>query len=193
MQKTHLRTYANHVRKALMTRRDALTTELSVMFAVIIESDDNKRLARESIYAVWHATGAYQCAKPTDRDWKSVGRVISAAFALWDFVGAEEIHQWSDGLKHGELVAAIADRITTYKLSTVNEVLTITEKVKSPKTMHKSDKAAPPGATVVSTEHMRVVVPPTVTADELMTVINTLMEYAGTLVQTGSVTERKAA
>ncbi len=64
MQKTHLRTYANHVRKALMTRRDALTTELSVMFAVIIESDDNKRLARESIYAVWHANMA-RVAKAT--------------------------------------------------------------------------------------------------------------------------------
>ena len=198
MQKTHLRTYANHVRHALVNRREALQTEMAVMFAVLHESDANKRLAREACYAVWHATGSYQCEKPTDRDWKSVGRVITAAFALWDFVGEEEIEKIANGFKYGELVQAFAAHIGGYKLSTVNEVLTICDKVKrKPSALSNASGAvteqAPLGAHVIQTEHVRLVVPQEVTAAELMTVINALMSYANTLIDAGKVTERKAA
>jgi hypothetical protein len=194
MQKTHLRTYANHVRHALVNRREALQTELAVMFAVIHESDSNKRLARESIYAVWNATGSYQCDQPTARDWKAVGRVINAAFALWDFVGEEEATQWAEGRKHGDLVAAFAERIAAYKLATVNEVLTICEKVRKPSTPRgpRGEAPVPAGSYEVRTEHMHLVVPPNVGADELMTVINALMKYANTLLDQGKrVTERE--
>jgi hypothetical protein len=196
MQKTHLKTYANHVRSALVTRRDALKTELAVMFAVTIESDGNKRLARESIYAVWHATGSYQCDSPTARDWKAVGRIINAAFALWDFIGAEEISGWADGRKHGDMLSSLVDHIAPLKLSTVNEVLTICEKVKAPRKAGEHEPAPlPSGAHELRTEHIRVVIPASVRAEEVMTLINSLMKLANELLDANKVQQedRKAA
>lgn len=192
MNKTHLRTYANHIRSALVNRGEALKLELAVMFAVIIESDSNKRLAREAIYSVYNSTGSYQCAKPTDRDWKSVGRQISAGFALYDFVNHEEdvVSQWANGFKHGELIGALAEKIGEYKLRTVNEVLTVCEKVKR----QPSTRAAREGAHEYRSDHLHFVIPKGVTADELMAAINDLMQYANTLLDQGHVAEhRKAA
>lgn len=191
MNKTHLRTYANHIRSALVNRRDALKLELAVMFAVTLESDGNKRLAREAIYSVYNSTGSYQCSKPSDRDWKSVGRHITAGFALFDFIGAEEIAQWADGHKHGDLIAALVEKIAPYKLSTTNEVLTVCEKVKKPRSAR--ERGVPEGARVFDTEHVRIVIPAEVTADEVMTMINKLMEYANTLLDAAKSQHRKAA
>lgn len=193
MNKTHLRTYANHIRSALVNRRDALKLELAVMFAVTLESDGNKRLAREAIYQVYHSTGSYQCDAPAARDWKSVGRQISAGFALYDFVGADNVAALANGHKHGDLITALADHIAQYKLATVNEILTICEKVRrTPRTV--GGRSVPEGAHVVQTEHVHFFIPPGVKADELMTIINDLMKYANTLIDHGDVrTERKAA
>lgn len=191
MNKTHLRTYANHIRSALVNRRDALKLELAVMFAVTLECEGNKRLAREAIYQVYNSTGSYQCAKPTDRDWKSVGRQISAGLALYDFIGAEEVAQWANGFKHGELIGALVEHIAPLKLSTVNEVLTVCEKVR-PQSRRVAGRIVPEGAHEVQTEHCHIVIPPSVTAEELMTVINNLMQFANTLLD-HKQEERKAA
>lgn len=191
MNKTHLRTYANHIRSALVNRRDALKLELAVMFGVTLESDGNKRLAREAIYQVYNSTGSYQCAKPTDRDWKSVGRQISAGFALYEFAGSEEVAAWANGYKHGELIQVLADKIAEYKLSTVNEVLTICEKVRAPST--RGARAVPEGAHAIDTEHVHIVIPANVKAEELMTVINKLMALANTMLDHGKEDQRKAA
>lgn len=192
MNKTHLRTYANHIRTALVNRRDALKLELAVMFAVMLESDGNKRLAREAIYQVYNSTGSYQCAEPTDRDWKSVGRHISAGFALFEFVTAEEVAAWANGYKHGDLIAALADKIAEYKLSTVNEVLTVCEKAPRRRGPN-APREIPEGAHEVRTEHCHLVIPPGVKAEEVMTIINNLMAYANTLLDVNRVPERKAA
>lgn len=189
MNKTHLRTYANHIRSALVNRRDALKLELAVMFAVTLEAEGNKRLAREAIYQVYNSTGSYQCSAPTDRDWKSVGRQISAGLALFDFIGAEEVALWANGYKHGELIGALVERIAPYKLSTTNEILTVCEKVKA--TRNRS--AVPAGAHEIRTEHCHLVIPASVKAEEVMTIINNLMQYANTLLDAGKEQERKAA
>jgi hypothetical protein len=192
MNKTHLRTYANHIRSALVNRRDALKLELAVMFAVTLESEGNKRLAREAIYQVYNSTGSYQCSQPTDRDWKSVGRQISAGLALYDFIGAEEVAAWANGYKHGELIGALVEHIAPLKLSTVNEVLTVCEKVRKPHT-RIGGQSVPEGAHVVQTEHVKFFIPPTVRADEVMTIINNLMQYANSLLDHNKQAEQKAA
>lgn len=195
MNKTHLRTYANHIRTALVNRREALKLELAVMFAVMLESDGNKRLAREAIYQVYNSTGSYQCATPTDRDWKSVGRHISAGFALFEFVNHDEpetVATWANGYKHGELIQALADRIAEYKLSTVNEVLTVCDK--APRRRGPNEpRAIPDGAHEVRTEHCHLIIPPGVKAEEVMTIINNLMAFANTLLDLNKAPERKAA
>jgi hypothetical protein len=192
MNKTHLRTYANTIRAALVNRRDALKMELAVMFAVIIESEGNKRLAREAIYQVYNSTGSYQCAVPSDRDWKSVGRQISAGFALYDFVGAEEVAAWANGHKHGDLIQAFADHIAPLKLGTVNEILTVCEKVRKPRN-RIGGHVVPEGAFEVRTEHVQFYIPPDVKAEEVMSVINKLMQYANTLLDHNKAEHRKAA
>lgn len=173
MNKTHLRTYSNHIRAALVNRRDALKLELAVMFAVTLEADGNKRLAREAIYSVYHATGSYQCSQPIDRDWKAVGRQINAGFALLEFIGYDEVAKWGEGLKHGELIGAFADRIAPLKLGTVNEILTVCEKVRRPRA-----RVVPEGAHEFKSEHLHIVVPPSVTRSEVMAAIADLMKLA---------------
>ena len=182
MNKTHLRTYSNHIRAALVNRRDALKLELAVMFAVTLESDGNKRLAREAIYSVYNATGSYQCDQPSARDWKSVGRHITAAFALFDFIGPAEVAAWGEGLKHGDLIAAFVERITPYKLGTINEVLTVCDRVK--KQPRKVDgRVVPPGAHEFKTKHIHVVIPPAATWVEVMETITDLMKLAESMEQ----------
>jgi len=191
MNKTHLRTYANHIRSALVTRGDALKVELAVMFAVVLESEGNKRLAREAVYQVYNSTGSYQCAKPSDRDWKSVGRQITAGFALYEMYEAE-VSQWANGHKHGDLIAAFVEHIAPLKLRTVNEILTLCEKVRKPRN-RIGGRIVPEGAYEVSTEHVSFFIPPDVRAEEVMTIINKLMAYANTLLDVDKVQERKAA
>lgn len=191
MNKTHLRTYANHIRSALVNRRDALKVELAVMIAITLECESNKRLAREAIYQVYNSTGSYQCSKPTDRDWKSVGRQITAGLALFDMY-EKEIPEWANGFKHGELIGALVEHIAPLKLSTVNEVLTVCEKVRKP-VQRVGGHAVPEGAHVVQTAHVKFFIPPSVRAEEVMTIINNLMQYANTLLDHGKESERKAA
>ncbi|AAY87913.1 gp37 [Burkholderia phage BcepB1A] len=180
MNKTHLRTYSNHIRAALVNRRDALKLELAVMFAVTLESDGNKRLAREAIYSVYNATGSYQCDQPSARDWKSVGRHITAGFALFDFINHDDpntVASWGEGLKHGDLIAAFVERITPYKLSTINEVLTVCDRVKrQPRKV--AGRVVPPGAHEFKTKHIHVVIPPDATLIEIMETIADLMRLA---------------
>ncbi len=191
MNKTHLRTYANHIRSARLNRAEALQIELAVMFAVIVESNGNKRLAREAIYDVYNTSGSYQCSQPTDRDWKSVGRAITAGLALYDMLSqAEDITQWAAGMKHGEQLAAYAEHIAPLKLATINEVLSVCGKVKPPK--QRGPRPAPEGAKVIDTQHCHVVIPPDAHADEVMTIINQLMAYCNTLLDVGK-SQRKAA
>ena len=192
MNKTHLRTYANHIRSALLTHREALKYELAVMFAVTLECDGNKRLSREAIYQVYNSTGSYKCAAPSERDWKAVGRRITGGLALYDFLGAEQIAEWTQGERHGQIIQALLPHIEALKLGTINEVLTVCEKVKPPRSA--SVRNAPPGSHVVNTEHCHIVIPPTVSAAEVMTIINNLMEYANTLLDAGKLRpQRKAA
>jgi hypothetical protein len=192
MNKTHLRTYANHIRSALINRREALKLELAVMFAVTLEAEGNKRLAREAIYQVYNSTGSYQCSQPSDRDWKSVGRQITAGLALYDFINHDDpdtVASWANGHKHGELIGALVEQIAPYKLSTVNEILTVCEKVSRP----RAPRGVPAGAHEIRTEHCHLVIPPSVKADEVMTIINNLMAYANTLLDAQREPERKAA
>jgi hypothetical protein len=195
MNKTHLRTYANHIRSARLNRAEALQIELAVMFSVIVECNSNKRLAREAIYDVYNTSGSYQCAQPTDRDWKSVGRSIRAGLALFSMLSeAEDIATWGEGLKHGEQINAYVEHIAPLKLATVNEVLSVCGEIKPP--VARGEREAPEGSHVVNTPHMRLVIPPNVTADELMQVIGDLMAYANTLLDAGKVQDhplRKAA
>lgn len=185
MNKTHLRTYSNHIRAALVNRRDALKLELAVMFAVTLEADCNKRLAREAIYSVYNATGSYQCAQPADRDWKAVGRHITAAFELFDFIGADEVRGWAEGLKYGDLIAAFVDKIAPYKLGTVNEILTICNRVKK-QPRKVAGRVVPPGSHEFKTKHVHIVIPPDATLIEVMETIADLMRLAETM-------EKKAA
>jgi len=47
MNKQLMKAYVNAINHALVSRRDALQTELAVSFAVLLETKSNKRLSRE--------------------------------------------------------------------------------------------------------------------------------------------------
>ena len=169
MNKTHLKAYSNAIVEAALSRSTALEIELAVGFAAILECDNMKRLARETLLTIYGAAGS-KCAKPGDMDWKSINRRISAASALFDFVGTDDINEWAQGLTKRELVDAFRPHIKALKLNSVNEVLLACDKIRPPRKVTPGRK--------IGTQHLHLVIPPSATREELIELATQLMTMA---------------
>lgn len=181
MNKSHLKAYVSAINGALVSRRHALQCELAVGFAVMLETNINKRLARETMIDIY-ATVGYECKTPTDRDWLSINRRLRACFALFEFIGAPEVQQWAGVLTKGPLLDAIVAKLEPLKLSTVNEVLTVCEKVKPQRSRAiAAAREEAPDDVIVESPHLRFVIPKDVTRMELMEACARLMAIAASL------------
>ncbi len=171
MNKTHLKAYTNAIVEAALSRSVALEIELAVGFAVILECDNAKRLARETLLTVYNAAGS-KCTAPGDLDWKAVNRRISAAVALFDFVGMPDITAWAEGKTKRELVEAFRPHIGALKLKSVNEVLLACDKIRAPR------KASEVTGKTFNTRHLHITIPAAATRDELLELAMQLMTLA---------------
>lgn len=171
MNKQLMKAYVNAINHALVSRREALQMELAVSFAVLLETKSNKRLSREIMIDVYSQSG-YQCGQPGTRDWLMINRHIRASFALFDFIGEPEVVQWAGDLTKAQLLDAIVRRLEPLKLGTVNEVLTICEKVKPQRAAHHVEGIR------VETEHIHFTIPASATRMELMELAAKIMAMA---------------
>jgi hypothetical protein len=171
MNKTHLKAYSNAIIEAALSRSAALEIELAVGFAVILECDNMKRLARETLLTVYGAAGS-KCAKPGDLDWKAINRRISAAVALFDFIGMDDIAAWGEGKSKRELVDAFRPHIGALKLKSVNEVLLACDKIRPPR------KAPETSGVRLATAHLHIAIPKDVDRNELIELATKLMAMA---------------
>jgi len=101
-----------------------------------------------------------------------INRHIRAAFALFDFIGEPEVTQWAGALVKAQLLDAIVRHLEPLKLGTVNEVLTICEKVKPARIAHHVEGFR------IETEHIHFTVPRTATRMELMEFAAKIMAMA---------------
>lgn len=182
MNKTHLKAYVSAINGALVSRRAALQCELAVAFAVLLETNVNKRLARETMIDIYSNVG-YDCKTPSSRDWLSINRRVRAAFALFDKCGYAEVSEWAGSLTRSPLLDAIAAKLAPLKLATVNEVLTLCEKVK-PQRPRNHAREEQPDDVVVEFPHLRFVIPRDVTRNELMEAVAKLMAIASSMPST---------
>jgi hypothetical protein len=171
MNKTTLKAYTNAIVEAALSRSVALEIELAVGFAIILECNNAKRLARETLLTVYNAAGS-KCEQPGDLDWKAVNRRISAAVALFDFIGITDVSAWGEDKTKRELVDAFRPHIAALKLKSVNEVLLACDKIRAPrKPVEQSGKQ-------FTTRHLHINVPATATRDELVELATQLMMLA---------------
>lgn len=189
MNRSNIKAYVTALNSAVLNRRTALQTELAVGFAVILESGPSRRLARAQIIEVYAGAG-YKCREPSDLDYKTINRRISASFALFDFMGEKDIREWTKDLSRGPLISAIVEKLVPLKLTTINEVLQIclTEKPAG-----ASTRGRRPGIHI-DTQHLHLVVPPTTTREELLEAAAKLMHLANEMIgQPEEVRELEAA
>ena len=180
MNRTNLKVCRTAINKALADHAAGLRMELAVSFAVILDSGKARRLARAVLCECYAAAGL-QCSQPGDRDWRAVNRRIGAAFALFDFIGWDEVTKWANGKQRTELLDALAAQIAPLKLRTVSEILEVCGKIK-PRQRTGGPSGAKheevPGTQHVDTANVHVVIPPATTRAELMEVALALMKLA---------------
>jgi HAMP domain-containing protein len=175
MNKTHLKAYTNAIIEAALSRSTALEIELSVGFAIILECEGAKRLARETLLTAYHAAGS-KCDKPGAIDWKAINRRISAAIALYDFIGKDDVEKWAAGKTKRELVDAFRPHIGALKLKSVNEVLLACDKIQAPR-KSPTEQAGQK----LNTKHLHLTIPPTTSREELIELATALMTMASSL------------
>lgn len=180
MNKTIIKAYANIIHAAAMNRRAALQTELSVGFAVLLDSYPSKRLAKAQLQKIYNDAGC-KCSGPTDTNWKSVNRRIAASVALFDFMGHEEVRGWAGDLIKAPLIEALVKKIEPLKLNTVNEVLLVCKGSKAGGGERAPGAGRKPGQRIESA-HLKFSVPPAATPEELLEVAGKLMTMAQEMV-----------
>ena len=172
MNRSNVKAYVSAINGAALNRRTALQTELAVGFAVVLEAGGSKRLARAQLCEIYVSAG-YKCREPADLDWKTINRRISAAFALYEFLGEQDVREWARDLSKAALISAFVERLTPLKLTTINEVLQICV----PKKDDVKSRGRRPGIHI-DTQHLHVVVPPGTSREELLETAARLMQIA---------------
>jgi hypothetical protein len=178
MNRSNVKAYVTAINGAALNRRTALQTELSVGFAVILEAGSSKRLARAQLCEIY-VTAGYKCREPADLDWKTINRRISAAFALFDFLGETDIRTWAGDLSKGPLISAFVEHLVPLKLTTINEVLQVCATPKG----EAKQRGRKPGIHI-DTQHLHLVVPPGTSREELLETAARLMQIAQEMVPT---------
>src|ERR1700739_4713319 len=105
MNRSNLKAFSTAISNAALSRKTALQYEVAVTFAVHLDCKQAKRLSRAMMCEIYNDVG-YKCAASGELDWKSINRRITAALALFDFMGAAEIASWIDGKSRMEIVNA---------------------------------------------------------------------------------------
>lgn len=192
MNKTISKAYSQIIHAASMNRRAALQCELAVGFAVLLDAYPSKRLARAALQKIYNDAGC-KCANPQDVNWKSVNRRITGSFALFDFIGYDEVRGWAGNLQKAALIDALVKKIEPLKLNTLNEVLVICRDAKKGTdtgTSRVRIVGRRPGARI-ETAHLKFSVPPTATPEELLEAAGKLMTMAQEMVnkENGEVAE----
>jgi hypothetical protein len=172
MNKSHLRAYTKALVESAMNRQTALEIELAVGFAVMLECADARRLARETMLTIYNGAG-WQCSKPGTLDWRSVNRRITAAIALYDFVGTADVQKLAEGKKAAELVDAFRPMIAALKVKSVNEVLLACDKVRAPRKPSSEHSGVR-----IDAGHLHFTIPPNATRDDLIAMAAKLMTMA---------------
>jgi hypothetical protein len=175
MNRANLKAFSQEIKNAGLHRETAFRIELAVGFAVHMDSH-NARLSRAVLCEIYAMSG-YKSSKPGDLDWRKVNRHITAALALYDFLGAEEIAGWATdaGKSRKDLVEALVKKLEPYKVKTVNEVLDICGKISN---RARGPRMDPIGTHRVDTKHVHVTIPPTATRTELMELALAIMKLA---------------
>lgn len=168
MNKTHIRAYTKALVESAMNRQIALEIELAVGFAVMIECDNARRLARETMLTIYNAAG-WKCDKPGAIDWRAVNRRISAAIALHDFIGVEDLEKWAGESTARDMVEAFRPHIAALKLKSVNEVLLACDKLRPAK---KSEGVK------INAGHLHLTIPANTTREDLISMATKLMQMA---------------
>lgn len=176
MNRSNVKAYVTAISGAALNRRTALQTELAVGFAVILEAGASRRLARAQLCEIYASAG-YKCREPADLDWKTINRRISAAFALYDFLGESDIKGWAGDLSKGPLIRAFVERLTPLKLTTINEVIQVCASAKG----ESKQRGRRPGIHI-DTQHLHLVVPPGTSREELLETAAKLMQLAQEMV-----------
>lgn len=163
MNKSNLKAFTAALANAGLSRKSALKCEIAVIFAVHLDSKQAMRLTR-AVMCEMFSTCGYQSRQPGDTDWREINRRITAGIALFDFMGLEEVLSWVEGLTRGDIINAIADKIEPLNLRSTNQILEICEKVPTRKTKARAEQ---PGTHRIDLKHLHIVIPPSVTREEL--------------------------
>lgn len=177
MNRSNLKAYAAAIHNAALSRKTALQLELAVGFAVRLEAGSSKRLVRAQLCEIYAAAG-YKCREPSDIDWTSINRRISASLALFDFVSqTDDVKLWAGDLQRGPLIAALVEHLKPLKLGTINEVIQICASIKTGKVAR-----GPRPGVHVDTTHLHILIPPAATREELLEAAAKLMQMAEAMV-----------
>lgn len=178
MNRSNLKAFSTAISNAALSRKTALQYEVAVTFAVHLDCKQAKRLTRAMMCEIYHDVG-YKCAVPGELDWKSINRRITAALALFDFMGAAEIASWIDGKSRMEIVNAIIVKLEPLKLKSTNEILACCDKVGK---AARGPRQEPEGTRKIELEHLHIVIPPNVTRGELVSAAIEMMRLAEQMV-----------
>lgn len=178
MNRSNLKAFTTALSNAALSRKTAIQYEVAVCFAVHLDSKQAKRVTRALMCEIFAEVG-YKSSAPGDLDWKSVNRRITAAFALFEFMGADEITKWVDGKSRMEIVNAIVAKLEPLKIKSTNEILEICGKVnRQPARSERREKPEPEGTRHVVTRNLDIVIPPTATRADLIEASLSLMRMA---------------
>jgi hypothetical protein len=180
MNRSNLKAFTTALANAALSRKTALQYEVAVTFAVHLDSKEAKRLSRAVMCEIFAEVG-YKCSEPTDIDWKSVNRRITAAFELYKFMTHDDpqaVAKWTEGKSRMEIVNAIVTKLEPLKLNSTNQILEICGKVGRQARRERGPRAEPEGTRHVTTRNLDIVIPPSATRADLIEASLSLMRMA---------------
>jgi len=177
MNRSNLKAFTTALSNAALSRKTALQYEVAVTFAVHLDSKQAKRVSRAVMCEIFAEVG-YKSSQPGDLDWKSVNRRITAAFALFEFLGPEEVEKWVEGKSRMEIINAIVAKLEPLKIKSTNEILEICGKVGKQARRERGERPEPEGTRHVKTRNLDIVIPPTATRADLIEASLSLMRMA---------------
>lgn len=108
--------------QALMSRREALRTEVSVALGVFYEAGRTSNEAKEILYQVYCRIG-YDCI-PWDRpDYKTINRRINNAALLFDKIGYDKLKNWIGKSTEYELIGKVREQIVELGIESMDSLL----------------------------------------------------------------------
>lgn len=109
--------------QAMMSRREALRTEVSVALGVFYEAGRTSNEAKEVLYQVYCRVG-YDCI-PSDRpDYKTINRRINNAALLFDKLGYDTLKKLVGKSTEYDLIGKIREKVLELGIESMDSLLT---------------------------------------------------------------------